>query len=443
MVEIQLLSQANLLIDEQNPRISVPNEGQRKALQSLAAHLKEKLPVLAAHIVTHGLNPSDLPIVIPFPETADRYIVLEGNRRIAAIRAMETPEILSGVVSPHVLKRLRQSSKEYLQNPIDAIDCVVMQDREEARPWIKLRHTGENAGAGTVKWGSDETNRFDARTGKPKIHFQALEFLQERGELSPELRRKLPTTSFRRLLGTPAVRSRLGVEVQNGVLYLLADPARVSKALMYVVRDLADKKLKVANIYTERQRATYAAKLPRGVAVTAKASTGQGTPASQYAAAGGTPPSSSKSKTPKKRDRLIPYDCLLSIPSGRISDIEVELRSKLSLDKHTNAVSVLFRVFVELSVDFYINDMGLDEITADDKLRKKIEKVASDLQAKKKLNKQQARAIRAANLDQSFLAPGVATMNDYVHNEYVFPSSTDLRQHWNSLQPFMAAIWTP
>ena len=65
MVEIQLLSQANLLIDEQNPRISVPNEGQRKALQSLAAHLKEKLPVLAAHIVTYGLNPSDLPIVMP------------------------------------------------------------------------------------------------------------------------------------------------------------------------------------------------------------------------------------------------------------------------------------------------------------------------------------------------------------------------------------------
>ena len=144
-------------------------------------------------------------------------------------------------------------------------------------------------------------------------------------------------------LGLPLCAHGLVLRCRMGVLYLLADPARVSKALMYVVRDLADKKLKVANIYTERQRATYAAKLPRGVAVTAKASTGQGTPASQYAAAGGTPSSSSKSKTPKKRDRLIPYDCLLSIPSGRISDIEVELRSKLSLDKHTNAVSVLFR----------------------------------------------------------------------------------------------------
>ena len=103
MAEIQPVGPANLLIDEQNPRIAVPNEGQHKALQSLAEHLGSKLSALAKHIVTYGINPSDLPIVMPVPNRTGRYTVLEGNRRIAALKAMETPEAISGVVPARVL----------------------------------------------------------------------------------------------------------------------------------------------------------------------------------------------------------------------------------------------------------------------------------------------------------------------------------------------------
>ena len=134
MADIQPVGPANLLIDEQNPRIAVPNEGQHKALQSLAEHLGSKLSALAKHIVTYGMNPSDLPIVMPVPNRTGRYTVLEGNRRIAALKAMETPEAISGVVPARVLRRIRDLSKEYLQNPVDSIDCVVMPDRNEAQP---------------------------------------------------------------------------------------------------------------------------------------------------------------------------------------------------------------------------------------------------------------------------------------------------------------------
>jgi ParB-like chromosome segregation protein Spo0J len=86
MADTLSLAPAELLIDEINPRISLPNSGQHNALQALAQHHDTKLQVLADDIVAHGLDPSNLPIVMQQPGVG-RYIVLEGNRRLAAIRA--------------------------------------------------------------------------------------------------------------------------------------------------------------------------------------------------------------------------------------------------------------------------------------------------------------------------------------------------------------------
>ena len=53
-----------------------------------------------------------------------------------------------------------------------------------------------------------------------EVHSQALDFLEKRGDLKPEQRRKVPAASFRRLIGTPEVRAKLGIEVVNGELRL-------------------------------------------------------------------------------------------------------------------------------------------------------------------------------------------------------------------------------
>jgi len=440
MAETQPFAPADLLIDEENPRISSPNAGQHKALQALATLLDRKLAALAGDIVRFGTDPSNLPIVMPVLGTPARYVVLEGNRRLAALRALENPESVADAVTPRVLKTLRRLSRQYQDNPIETIPCLVVKDREAARHWIELRHTGLNEGAGVMPWGSDDAPRFKARSGVREAHSQALDFLQQRGDLSAELRRKVPATSLKRLIETPDVRSKLGVEVQRGVLTLLADERAVAKALMHVVRDLASGNTRVGDIYTLPQRQKYARELPAGIVVTPTIKSGQGIAASASASPATASKATARHVT-RKRDRLIPRDCVLSIPSERIHDIEGELR-KLSLEDTTNAVSVLFRVFLELSVDAYLDDHPIAGVTANDKLRKKVEKVSIDLETKKKLTKQQARAIRSANMEHSFLAPGVNTMNDYVHNEHIFPSPSDLRAAWNSTQPFIAAMWT-
>jgi hypothetical protein len=167
------ISPADLLIDEQNPRISQPNVGQHRAIQALAQRQRRKLLMLARDIVNYGLNPSELSIVIPHEGDPKRYVVLEGNRRLAALRALENPELLVDAVKANVFKEMRKLSHAYQDNPVESVECLVVTNRAEANHWIELRHTGEREGAGIVRWGSDEVARFRARSGKREIHQQA------------------------------------------------------------------------------------------------------------------------------------------------------------------------------------------------------------------------------------------------------------------------------
>lgn len=432
------ISPADLLIDEENPRILQPNVGQNKVIQALARLQGRKLLTLASDIVSYGLNPSELPIVIPHEGDPKRYVVLEGNRRLAALRALENPELVVDAVEAKVLKEIRKLSHAYQDNPVESVECLVVGNRAEAGHWIELRHTGERGGAGIVPWGSDESARFRARSGRVEIHQQALDFLERRGDLSPEARQAVPSTSFKRLMETPEVRSKLGVEVQDGRLYLLAGEKNVAKALLHITSDLALGKTKVGDIYRKEQRVSYANALPSSIVVSPTMKSGQGVDISTGEMQV-KPKRTPSGRVVRARDKLIPRDCVLSVSDPRCFQIEQELR-RLSLKDFPNAVSVLSRVFIELSADAYIEAVNLPT-GIDSKLGNKLRAVMDDLVSRRKLTRQQANPVRRALQKDSFFALSIDLMHSYVHNQYMFPGPSDLRAGWDSLQPFVTAMW--
>jgi hypothetical protein len=421
------------LIDEVNPRLAEPNVGQREAQRTLAHEQGKKILKLAKHILQYGLNPLELPAVSRQPD--GRFIVLEGNRRLVALKALDNPDTIADAVTPGVLSEIRKLSKKYQQAPIDFVECVEVKDREEIEPWIRLKHTGENQGAGLVRWGPDESDRFFNRSGLLKAHTQALEFLTKRGDLTADARAAINTTTFQRLIDTPEVRDRLGIELKDRRLYLMADAGHVANALMHVIEHLPP----VTKLHSKAQRVQYAKELPSKIVVRSTIPSGSGI-ALMDADPNASPTSKKRArKRPRQRISLIPTDCVLNVTDDRAQAIEEELRH-LRVEKFANAVSVLMRVFIEVSMDCYFTNHGLPT-TVDAALAKKLQDVAHDLVTRGVMTSHQAKAVNRAASADSFLAPSVKLMNAYVHNAGVFPAPGDLFAHWNTLQPFMTAVW--
>ena len=166
------------------------------------------------------------------PGEKGKYTVLEGNRRLAAIRLLGNRTVLDAldVLSP-IKKRLEGASLNFDLKTIEPIACFEVRERAEANGWISQRHSGENQGRGIVGWDGIATARF--RGADPAL--QALELVLARGDLSDKekeaVQGRFPITTLDRLLSTPAVRSKIGAETSRGKLKTNLPAAEFSEAV--------------------------------------------------------------------------------------------------------------------------------------------------------------------------------------------------------------------
>ena len=440
-METREIRVADLLLDEKNPRRNEDTSGQRDIVREIARLQGKKLVALAMDILENGLDPSELTITCPSNDREGLYVVLDGNRRLASLKLLENPELIKAAETK-IYSRMSKLAEKYRIAPIDTVTCVVYENRDEARHWLELKHTGEVGGAGKVPWGGQETARFRSESSALEPHMQALNFLETKGLLSRERKSKVAVTTLGRLLQTPDVRERLGVEVVDGQLRALGDQDEVARALKHVTDQIADGSLTVGDVYRVEQRRRYANDLPESIAVDLIHNPGEGEILGQ-------PSSSRKAKRPPRprprppRSMLIPPDCFLDVADARTGQIEQELRT-LRLEKSPNAVSVLLRVFLELSVDWHIDKFKVAVPGAGKRpeLGTKLKAVADHLVSDGKLTKQAARPARRAAQKDSWANPSVTLMHDWVHNLKMFPSPIDLRSHWDSLQDLFEAIWS-
>jgi hypothetical protein len=435
----------NLRINLNNPRYD-PRTSEREAIATIIHDQGPKLISLAEDIVDKGLNPSDLPIIT---STSDPgiYTVLEGSRRIAALKLLFSRPLIDSLSIAATTKKRLKALAATIDDSLRDVQCVVLSP-EDANYWILLKHTGENKGVGTVGWDGRATHRF--RGSSPAL--QAVDLVEASDYLDEETRKKLPgiaITNVERILVTPAARKLLGVDVANRKLILNAPEDQALARLAIVVSEVANRQIKVSGLDTREQRIEYAQRVaasPLPKAISKK-------PSSTLKGSSAATATSSR-RINVYRSTVIPKQFKILISQRRINKIYDELQ-KLSVDKFVNSAAVLFRVFLELSVDDFGRRKRISykispkpspgkskaslkpqEMT----LRQKLKTAADFLENNNKATKGQLRGIRSLIANRHHVL-SVDSLNAYVHNQDYTPTATDLKTSWDNIEIFVEQLW--
>lgn len=435
----------DLLINTENYRFETV-ASQKEAIDQMVEDQKDKLYNLAKHIVENGLNPNDKVQVVVSNHDKTKYIVVEGNRRAVALKLLNNPNLIDNPKFAFLKKKFKKLREDNKTKIIKEVECTVYDSPNEADKWIKLKHAGESDGVGTVRWNSLQVQRFEEATeGKSSIALQVINLLQNSNYVPTDIKNnisKLKITNLNRLISDPDVRDFLGIVNNNGVLQAEIEEKEVVKGLSKIARDLLDSKFKVANIYTKEDRKDYISGFSKKDTPdkTNKASKPWQFNGSSPAPA---PPKSKSKPNPKERKQLIPKSCSMKISNPKVNSIYHELQ-KLDLNKFTNAAGVLLRVFVELSVDTYIEKHKLVSTPSAAKsgmnLRQKVLQVANHLQNKKEADEAICMGIKFSVKNNNDLL-GLDTWHAYVHNNRFSPTASNLIITWDGIQDFMVILW--
>ena len=455
MVHTDRFKLAQLKLDQVNYRLGKTTT-QRETLRAMIADQKNKLVNHANDLVRMGLSPGEFIWVTPDPKEVGVYTVLEGNRRVAALKILETPALADG--TPYE-KSFRALARDY-KNPIGEIEARVFGDREEAKPWIRRRHMSAGSGVGLQPWKPLAKGRAmrDEGEGAPRS-LAVVELLDDGTDAWAEVEAALEDrwTTVDRVLNAGSFRSVLGVRIDpktSAVSFENGDHGAGKALLLRVLSVMASPQFKFASIEDKDDREQFVkgfedwsvkkiSKQETAIARdTAKSSAGSaGSPAKHGRA----------TKDSKSRETLAPRSGsrMLHVENARLNGLYRECRN-LRVKDNENAAAFLLRVFIELSSEALL---VAENVTIPNRLQKegknqwgdigiplatKVGCVADHLDPSKKSKEfQQARLAAQASSRSPY---SINTLHGYFHNLKFIPEASELKGAWDSWEAYLHAV---
>ena len=340
-----------LHLDPANPRHDPIHDEDRIIAQLVGA---EKVLAMAKDIAAKGaISPLDRIGVIEIEDNPGHYIVVEGNRRACALKILHDPRKAPNSKTRATIEALHRKAKLPSKFPI-----VVFRNREAAEPWLKLRHLGDQGGAGTRPWSPDAKNRFARGATPDRLAVALLDRAEAAGWVDATKRKSIAITTLTRYLSNPVVRAALGLASPAELRYT-HNAEEVDTALKHFIEDALPGANGEAPLVSSRSKAedrrSYGQSLhSRGIA-----------PRTQLPAPI-EPPAPQRRQTKKARNPRSPDERLYIVTSAfvvqhrdkNLQRILTELRMLKPDDGYVFSVNYLVRAAIERIMVLYAQKHG-------------------------------------------------------------------------------------
>lgn len=461
----KIISVASLHLDPKNPRLGRETlaRAPREIIQYLFEH--DKAYEVAESITNRGFFPNEPLLAI---KENDRLVVVEGNRRLAALKALREPGLLEGSKQRQVERLSRR-----IPDPqsIASVPVTIAPTRRATDRQIAGRHIGTPV----LAWEAENRASFilekleegyDNDELRDELGFTLADIQKARQtraiaemarslDLPEELKAKLDNprakvfTTLARIFDSSVGRDFLHVDKDSdhGLRGITAKSEFI-KGFTKLVSDVALGKESSRTLNRNEDIKAYFKKwhrdeLPakrRASFVPSDIIKGKSVASTQ--AKKETPSTGKKSKQIPKT--VLPRDLQIRFGSDRLIDIRREL-TKLKREKFPNAGAVLLRVFFELAVIHYLDRIGelsplIQKLGGKGKLPFGIPTMKQLAPAITKITKERLSASDANKVEKAIRYDAAApfTISDlhaFVHQANDLPSARDIWQFWLRTEP--------
>lgn len=447
----------DLQLDLLNPRL-VEAETQLDALKALVDIGPGLFRTLMISIRDNGLDPGDAFYVLADEEDDSSYIVVDGNRRLSALKVLNEPSILKGMdLTDAEIKMLTSAAAGYTPGTIADVECVLFDDRKSADLWIARRHGRDLGGEGRLVWGPLEIERFQ----RDHTNLDVIGFLERNTSLeaadwatvkkavennSSSLNRFLSNKAFRRLIGLTVT-----TETDDSkVPYFTAAPETVVNVLEKVFVDIRDKRINTRTYNTAEDIEGYIEQLPSKLKGDGKhngspqrfrdADIAKATKPATVAKAAASAAKTTQATRPRQTlaEKKHPFRQPETTKGQRL----VYEASRLNTASYPLACAYVLRAMIEHTVDSYMTTHGIprQEGSKPIELHRRAEAVIAHLIAAQTATGQELRAATRV-LGNTKDKSSIQALNDYHHGQYVIPAADALRASWDACIPLFIAVY--
>lgn len=435
----------NLVLDESNIRLDIDSPSQDAIIQDLFKN--EDAMQIVQSVLLNGFFNNELPVAI---KDGAKYKILEGNRRVAALKAILNPRLV-----PSSEKAIKVLIDGQDVSALNEIEVKVAPSRDAAMPLISSIHTIQSR----KRWRPLRQAYFyyaQIENGKkiedlvleyPNIEIPKFVKMWEMHRIAQAIKyddeatqqdvrsRNFKISTLERLYDKDAFRKQLGISFDKyGRVNIESDEKEFKNALKEVVTDIVNGNVDSRKINKEQQLQEFLDKWSKPK----KSSSGDKKTSEDFEP---VPPPPAKPPTPRA---LIPKNIQTTLGSVGVEKRLEELQ-KMPYKNYPNAAHDLLRSLIECSLKAYCAKTGITltpkrqggyiflqdvlEATRDyfntNNVRKDLVQVVNKI-----ISKQEKYSIKES-------------LDAINHNHNISTSADDVKEIWDTVSPLLEYVLDP